>query len=169
MNRKNKWEITHTLSGIALKILIFAFMLLFVFTVLFRWVRYDENSMDPAIKAGDLILVDKWNKTIHIHDLVAVKSNDKILIRRVVALGGDTVEISDEGLFVNGVLQIESYAKGETKLYQGGFSGNATLSKDEIFLLADVREDAEDSRAFGPIAKDVILGRVVFFLRQRNF
>lgn len=169
MKQKRKWEITHILSSMALKILIFIFIIFLLFTVFFRWVRYSENSMNPAIKAGDLILIDKWNKNIQLHDLVAVKSSGKIIVRRVIALGGDIVEINEEGVFVNGVLQSESYAQGETKLYRGGFSGRVKLAGDEIFLLADMREGSEDSRSFGPIRKNSCLGRVAFFLRQRNF
>lgn len=169
MNQERKWEITKLISSILLKCLAFLLIILLLFTVLFQWIKYDENSMNPAVKAGDLLLVDHWNKDFQIHDLAAVERDGKILIRRVVALGGDVVEITEEGLWVNGVLQIEDYAQGETKLYEGGFSGKATLSGEEVFLLADVRDGAEDSRAFGPVTKSACLGRVVFFLRRRNF
>lgn len=169
MNQERKWEITKLISSILLKCLAFLLIILLLFTVLFQWIKYDENSMNPAVKAGDLLLVDHWNKDFQIRDLVAVERDGKVLIRRVVALGGDVVEITEEGLWVNGVLQIEDYAQGETKLYEGGFSGKATLSEEEVFLLADVRDEAEDSRAFGPVTKSACLGRVAFFLRRRNF
>lgn len=169
MSEQRKWEITHLATSIALKCLGFLIVLFLLFVVLFRWVRYDEIKMEPALKPGDLVLIDKWNKTFHTQDLVAVEYDGKILIRRVVALGGDEVEITEDGLLVNDVLQSEPYTVGDTKLYQDGFSGYATLSADEIFVLADVREDAEDSRAFGPISVDRCLGRVAFFLRRRNF
>ena len=125
--------------------------------------------MTPAVKPGDLLLVDKINKVSQVRDLVALQSEEQMLIRRVIAVGGDRVQITAQGVLVNGIIQSEPYAIGETNLYKDGFTGEVVLAADEVFVLADVREDALDSRVFGPVRISDLVGRVAFFVRRRNF
>lgn len=163
------WAMGKLISTIMAKIFGFLLLLFLIFTFVFQWVRYEEIKMTPAVKPGDLLLVDKLNKTSQVRDLVALQVEDQVIIRRVIAVGGDRVQITDQGVLVNGIIQSEPYAVGETDLYKDGFSGEVVLAEDEIFVLADVREDALDSRAFGPVRIQDLIGRVAFFARRRNF
>lgn len=169
MNSAKPWHFGKLISTILLKIFGFLLLLYIIFTFVFQWVRYEETKMTPAVKPGDLLLVDKLNKVSQVRDLVALQTKDQMLIRRVIAVGGDRVQITDQGVLVNGVLQSEPYAIGETNLYKDGFTGEVVLAADEVFVLADVREDALDSRVFGPIRISDLIGRVAFFVRRRNF
>lgn len=169
LNSAQSWHFGKLISTILLKIFGFLLLLYIIFTFVFQWVRYDEIKMTPAVKPGDLLLVDKINKVSQVRDLVALQSEEQMLIRRVIAVGGDRVQITDQGVLVNGIIQSEPYAIGETNLYKDGFTGEVVLAADEVFVLADVREDALDSRVFGPVRISDLIGRVAFFVRRRNF
>ena len=95
---------------------------------------------------------------------------DKTLfICRVVARPGDTVEISDgERLVVNGNTIIESNIFYSTPEYTGFVEYPLTLGDDEYFVLADYRKNGADSRFFGAVHKDEILGTVITIMRRNN-
>ena len=95
---------------------------------------------------------------------------DKTLfICRVVARPGDVVEISDaERLVVNGNTIIESNIFYSTPEYTGFVEYPLTLDDDEYFVLADYRKSGADSRFFGAVHKDEILGTVITIMRRNN-
>ena len=88
---------------------------------------------------------------------------------RVVAGPGDTVEISDgERLIVNGNAMIEPNIFYSTPEYEGFVRYPLTLGEDEFFVLADYRNGGADSRFFGAVRRDEILGTVITVLRRNN-
>ena len=91
------------------------------------------------------------------------------MLGRVVAKGGDEVDIDENGLRVNGYYQAEPYRNGDTVLFEGGTGLPVTLRAGEYFVLCDDRSQGGDSRNFGPISADRILGRVMLTIRQRDF
>lgn len=92
-----------------------------------------------------------------------------LFICRVVARPGDTVEISDgERLVVNGNTIIESNIFYSTPEYAGFVEYPLTLGDDEYFVLADYRKSGADSRFFGAVSKNEILGTVITIMRRNN-
>lgn len=92
-----------------------------------------------------------------------------MFICRVVARPGDTVEISDgERLVVNGNTIIESNIFYTTPEYAGFVEYPLTLGDDEYFVLADYRKSGADSRFFGAVREDEILGTVITIMRRNN-
>ena len=92
-----------------------------------------------------------------------------LYICRVVARPGDVVEISDaERLVVNGNTIIESNIFYSTPEYTGFVEYPLTLGDDEYFVLADYRKNGADSRFFGAVHKDEILGTVITIMRRNN-
>ena len=88
---------------------------------------------------------------------------------RVVAGPGDTVQISEgERLMVNGNTMIESNIFYATPEYTGFVNYPLTLGEGEYFVLADYRNGGADSRFFGPVREDDILGTVITILRRNN-
>lgn len=82
------------------------------------------------------------------------------LIKRVIGLPGERVEVRDGGVFVNDQRLDEPYLNGlETRCYTP--CGVVRLEPDEYFMLGDNRPNSRDSRSFGPIHLDQIIGRVV--------
>ncbi|MBU5584885.1 signal peptidase I, partial [Enterococcus sp. S181_ASV_20] len=65
-------------------------------------------SMSPAVKAGDVLLYYRLNKNYVASDVLALEYEGEVQTRRVVAIEGDTVDITEEGVIINGNLQVET-------------------------------------------------------------
>ena len=79
-------------------------------------------------------------------------------VKRLIALPGETVEIRSGVVYVNGTALDEPYLTsrdtGSTRLYQ--------LAEDEYFVIGDNRKGSHDSRSWGPVPEDLLLGKVWF-------
>ena len=117
-----------------------------IFTFIFGVFRYNSNDMSPSLKSGNLVFTYRLDKDYISGDVVAIKRNGKILTGRVIALPGETVDITEEGLSVNGALLYEPNIYGQTRRYEEGIEFPVTLADDRFFLLCDNRENATDSR-----------------------
>jgi len=157
-------ELKYLLIKLLLVGLIGSTLLLVVFGV----TRNTELSMSPAIKHGDLVFYFRMDKQYKASDLVAFTYEGKLQIRRVVAIAGDTVDIDEQGLIINGRLQQEVEVIGETLAYTQGISFPTTLEDGQVFLLGDSRELSEDSRLYGSIEITDTLGKVMAIMRRRN-
>ena len=92
-----------------------------------------------------------------------------VFVCRVVAQPGDTVDISQgERLVVNGNSMIETNIFYPTPEYEGFMEYPVTLGEGEYFVLADYRNGGADSRFFGAVSEDEILGTVITILRRNN-
>jgi signal peptidase I len=125
-----------------------------------------SGSMEPTLNVGDRVFVNKLSYKLHdVHrgDLVVFErppndaaSDIKDLIKRVVGLGGETVEAHDGKVYVDGEALDESYLPRGT--YTTDFDPQP-IPKDHLFVMGDNRGNSQDSRAFGPIDEDLIVGR----------
>jgi signal peptidase I len=82
------------------------------------------------------------------------------LIKRLIGRPGDTIAIRDGAVSVNGVLLDEPYLSG-TATSCTAYCGPLTLGTDEYFFMGDNRPVSRDSRAFGPVSADQIVGQVI--------
>lgn len=145
---------------------VLAVLLWLVFGVLFGLCAMPDDQMAPRLYAGDLILYYRQAHTFHDRDVIVARVEGQTVVGRVAARGGDTVEISDGMLHVNGSTVMENEIYYTTDAYEGGASYPLTLKENELFLLCDHREGATDSRWFGPVAADSVKGRVITVLRR---
>ncbi len=152
-----------------MKICILALMVLMLFTVMFGITRVGNGEMAPSVKEGDIVVFYRLQKDYVFGDLVALNYNGETQIRRVVATAGDTVDITDEGLIINGYIQQESGIYEKTLPYVEGISLPITLQSGEIFVLGDDRDGATDSRIYGAVTVESTYGKVMTILRRRNF
>jgi len=150
------------------KVLVICVLLVLCSIWLFGITRNTDLGMMPAVKSGDLIFYFRLDKQYTASDVAAVEIEGSFQTRRVVAVGGDTVNITEEGLQVNGSLQQEADIVGETLPYTDGISFPITLQENQVFLLGDNRESASDSRLYGAVDVEDTLGKVVMILRRRN-
>lgn len=168
MNFKSKNvldELLFLLTKIALILLTFALL----FTFVYGAIRYPEPFMAPSVKDGDLAVFYRYNKSKYLPgDTVVLKVNGQKQARRVVAVGGDVVDITEEGLKINGALQQESGIYGSTRRYQEGIDFPLTVPKGQVFLLADSRENAIDSRIYGCVETKNTLGKIMTVVRRRD-
>lgn len=122
------------------------------------------DSMLPTYHNMQLVLVDKHSNEFHYNDVI-VFTNEKLnatLIKRIIAIPGDTVQIIDGIVYVN---NIPSPFLTQDRLisYSGIASSPLHLSSDEYFVLGDNYEKSKDSRypEIGCIKHDTILGRII--------
>lgn len=123
-------------------------------------------SMAPALQEDDRVLVNKLSYDFHDvnrGDLVVFErppnepaSEVKDLIKRVVALEGETVENRDDRLFVDGRPLDESYIDDAVPTLN---VSRQTVPPGHVFVMGDNRTDSRDSRFFGPVDEDLIVGR----------
>lgn len=150
------------------KVLVISVLLVVCGTLVFGVARNTDLSMTPAVKSGDLVLYFRLDKQYAASDVAAVEIEDSFQTRRVVAVGGDTVNITEEGLQVNGSLQQETDISGDTLAYTDGVTFPIVLEENQVFLLGDNRENASDSRLYGAVNVEDTLGKVVMILRRRD-
>jgi signal peptidase I len=133
-----------------------------------------QLSMERTLEPDQYVLVDKltprWD-TYDRGDIVVfnppedwVQVNGTPFIKRVIGLGGDEIEIRDGRVYVNGTALDEPYVYAE----DDGTSQPTTAPLDQsrwsvpegqLFLMGDHRENSADSRAFGPVVLDQVIGR----------
>ena len=143
-------------------------MLLFViFGLVFGLAPMKNDDMSPRISAGDLMLYYRLQREWHTQDVVVLKKDGVTYTARIVAQGGDTVEITDNAeLKVNGSLVLENDIYYSTPKYDDSVSYPVTLGVDEFFVLCDYREGAKDSRYFGPVQRSELKGKVITVFRR---
>lgn len=156
-----------------------AFLIRFASLLIFLWLLFGVcfgiapmygEDMFPRISSGDILLYYRLGKTYNSGDVLVFKKEGKLRSGRVVAHGGDSVEITGEGeLKVNGNIVVENNVFYKTYPYsKKRVSYPLDLKKDEVFLLCDYREGGKDSRYFGAISKKEIKGKVITVLRRSN-
>ena len=140
-----------------------------IFTFLFGIIRYDEPSMVPAIKDGDLVIFYRYTDSGYAaRDAIVLEHNGKMQVRRVVATAGDNVDITEDGLLINGSLQQELEIYQRTERYEEGREFPLTVPEGQVFVLGDSRTNATDSRIYGPVRIDDTFGKVMTVIRRRG-
>ena len=128
-----------------------------------------NSDMSPNIKANDMLLYYRLSREFHAQDIVVVRKNNKKYVGRIVAVPGDKVEITDdETLVINGNVMIEPNVYVSTPRYEGFVEYPVELSENEYFILCDQRKGSEDSRYYGSVAKNEIIGKIITVLRRSN-
>ena len=160
-------------------ILRIAMMILVLWVLFFRVIgisHVPNSDMYPRMDAGDLLLFYRLDTDVRSQDVVLLEKvtpdsagQKELYCARVVAVEGDTVEISDdETLIINGNRMIESNIFGSTPRYEGFTEYPLTLGAGECFVLADRREGGTDSRYYGAVSTDEIAGTVITVVRRTN-
>jgi signal peptidase I len=126
------------------------------------------SSMVPTLRNSEHYLLNRWvyhfrqpQKT----EVVVIRdpSANCFSVKRVIAVGGDSVFLKAGTVFVNGEKLKEPYLAPETPTFAYGQSRDQffTCGKDQFFLLGDNRMNSADSRTYGPVPRGNILGLVV--------
>ena len=131
--------------------------------------RVDDEDMLPSVKEGDLAVYNRLDKDYQFWDCIVLEQEGKSMVRRVVAVEGDTVDITEDGLELNGYLQQENLIYEKTRRYEEGIDFPVTLKANEVFVLGDARENATDSRVYGVVNIEETKGKVMLIIRKRGF
>jgi signal peptidase I len=122
--------------------------------------RVDSGSMAPTVSPGDLLVVERGAGPVGRRDVVVVPHPETgtLLVKRVVAVGGDRVAIEDGVLVVDGKPACEPSI--DPARQDGVWFGPVTVPAGEVFLLGDDRGSSIDSRDFGPVPVTDVAGLV---------
>jgi signal peptidase I len=142
--------------GLALVIIIF----------LYQPVKVEGTSMAPLLSDQERIFINKFVyrfEPIERGDVIVFwypLDRTKSFIKRVIALPGETIEIRAGHLYIDNREWAEPYVP---KAYLDGMSyGPRVIPQDEFFVMGDHRDSSNDSRVFGPVARQYIYGKAVF-------
>jgi len=175
-------DVTDVLESIIFSI----FIVLLVFTYLFRLSDVSGPSMEPTLKENDRVVISSLFYTPEQNDIVIVDSKnlDKLIVKRIIALEGQSVNIDfyegivyvdgkpvDEQLYVPSEdgsepeLQADHFVNTLTTSDMGAFSSYpVTVPENCVFVLGDNRNRSKDSKhsELGFVPEDEIVGRVIF-------
>lgn len=131
-----------------------------------------EGGMEPTLATGDKVLINKVSYKLgepERGDIVAFKKDAKqhssMHVKRIIGLPGETVQIKDGLILINGETYMEK--KDFPKISNPGLAETQiTLGKNEYFVLGDNRNNSEDSRfaEIGPVTSDRIEGKVWYVI-----
>lgn len=151
------------------KYIIIAIIALIIFIYILSFQQVLGPSMEPNYNEGEIYLLNKFKYNIFEvkrFDVIVLKSKkSKLMIKRIIGLPGDTVEYKNNKLYINDEEIKEDFKmSGVTKDFDIEVLGSNTVPENSYFVLGDNRENSEDSRIFGFVTKDEIVGKVEFRL-----
>lgn len=161
-------------------------LLMLIFSALIGRFEIQQTSMEPNFHEGQRVMVSQFGSALSLppgrtayaatgsnHTTSVLRRSDVIvfyelprdqdsipLIKRLIGLPGETIEIRDGAVFINDIRLNEPYLDGVyTSCSQA--CGPLTLGPEEYYFLGDNRSVSRDSRVFGPIQAEQIVGRVI--------
>jgi len=130
-------------------------------TFVFATSIVDGDSMDPTLENGERVI---FNKLIYLvgdpshGDIIIIQRPHKNYVKRVIALPGETVEVINHVLYIDGE-KANSFVSEEASLHTGNF-GPIEVPEDSYFVMGDNRAISKDSRnGLGFIDRDDIIGK----------
>jgi len=125
--------------------------------------RVYGQSMEPNLHTDMRVVVEKVSYRLHTPQrgdvvVLRVRPDDELLIKRVIGLPGDEIAIHDGQVYVNGAALDESYLNQPT---QGNLAPRV-VPPLHVFVMGDNRRASNDSRSFGPVHLDNLLGKAWF-------
>jgi signal peptidase I len=183
-------------------ILIAVIIALFVRSVFIQAYKIPSGSMEPTLLIGDHLLVNRLSYVVKIpyifgdkviYTLGKPKRGDIIVfrypenvdvdfIKRVIATEGDTIEIKNKVIFINGVKMTDSWGHYDNqppelrnpfieKMFGRHVKDNFgpyTVPKDAVFAMGDNRDNSADSRFWGPVRKEHLVGKALILYFSWN-
>lgn len=143
---------------VVLLCVVFFFVLAFRSAVLER-VIISGFSMYPTLSDSDVCVARKFNVEPKRYDIVIAKVEGQTIIKRVIGLPGETLQVIDETVYIDGKI-----VNGEYNFFtadMGILESPYIVGEDEYFLMGDNREESCDSREFGSVKKENIKGIVI--------
>lgn len=138
--------------------------------------QVNGQSMVPNFQSGEYVLTDKISyrfrnpergEVVVFHAPEAAhcpKGTGCDFIKRVIAVPGETVEIKNNQIYINGKILPEEYIPDDFETRPGEYTRGRviTIRSDEYFLIGDNRPYSSDGRVWGPVPKDQIVGKAFF-------
>ena len=172
--RRSVWD---EISTVLFIFVMAVFVIFIAFSRIYTGDEIKGESMEPTYYSGDIVYFAK-TKNITYGDNIIIKSGSKDIIKRVIGLAGDTIEIKLDvvgyyRVFRNGEMLNETYLgdlEGNTKkhdefvAYHG--SESVVVGAGEVFVLGDNRANSNDSAQHGCFSVNDIVGRVDYYVEK---
>ena len=161
-----KKEVIKEILGWIVYIVIVFAMVYLIITFVGQRTKVDGSSMEPSLSDGDNLIVEKLSYRFHDperYDIIVFPyqhAENVYYIKRIIGLPGETVQVIDGYVYINGELLDEHYG-AEVMLDSGIAKDPIELGDDEYFVLGDNRNHSSDSRdaSVGVLKKDQLVGR----------
>lgn len=151
------------LGGTIYVLTIVAAIAVLIATLVLPVLQIEGKSMEPTLVNGDIVLLTKTT-TFKRGELCGFSWNNKLLIKRVIGIPGDWIEIDTDGtVYLNGEKLDEPYAE-QLAVGECDLEFPFQVPQEQYFVLGDMRESSIDSRntLIGCVEKDQIVGKVFF-------
>ena len=151
------------LGGTIYILTIVAAVAVLIATLVLPVLQIEGTSMEPTLSNGDIVLLTKTTRFDH-GDLCGFTWNNKLLIKRVIGLPGDWIEMDTDGnIYLNGEKLDEPYVQ-QKDFGECDLEFPFQVPQEQYFVVGDMRESSIDSRntLIGCIPKDQIVGKVFF-------
>lgn len=118
--------------------------------------------MDPTYQDGQTVWFNRLDRDFQTGDIVCFRlPTGELLVKRIIAVGGDVVDLRDGAVYVNGdKLEESAYAHGVTEEEAGEMTYPYTVPDGSYFVMGDNRENSVDSRSFKAIVGAAIKGEL---------
>ncbi|QGQ95892.1 signal peptidase I [Paenibacillus psychroresistens] len=121
----------------------------------------DGPSMQPTLIANTRFMITtNTNNLMHGNIIIFNAPEGKMYVKRIIGIGGDTVEVKNNSLYLNGNEINEPYLNEKDNMDFAQY----TVPEGAYFVMGDNRAQSHDSRAMGPITKDNIIGKALFVI-----
>lgn len=151
------------LRGTVYVLTIVAAVAVLIATLILPVLQIEGTSMEPTLSNGDVVLLAKTPRFDH-GDLCGFTWNNKLLIKRVIGLPGDWIEMDTDGnIYLNGEQLDEPYVQ-QKAFGECDLEFPFQVPAEQYFVVGDMRENSIDSRntLIGCVTKDQIVGKVFF-------
>lgn len=140
-------------------------LIIAAFYVLMGLSSVDGNSMYPTLHDGDVIIYQRGADDYKVGDVVIIDRPDgEEFVKRIVAVAGDTVNIQNGKVYVNGKEQVLDGPVGDTYVMDDSVPNPYKVGDNQVFVLGDNRFNSEDSRSFGAVSIDDLRGRLTWYI-----
>jgi signal peptidase I len=147
----------------SLEIIVLSLFFFLAINTISARVRVESVSMEPTLHAGNFVIVNKLAYQIGRPvrgDVIVFKyppdPTQEPYVKRVIGLPGDLVEITDGRVYINGVPLFEPYLADEISR-----GGEWRIPANSLFVLGDNRNNSSDSRAWGMVPMDYVIGKAL--------
>jgi signal peptidase I len=126
-------------------------------------IRVDGSSMIPTLHDGQFVMVNRWADklgSLNHGDIVVFhypRDPEQEYIKRIIGLAGDNIQIANGKVYVNDQELIEPYIAAASRS-----QGTWAVPAGHIFVLGDNRNNSQDSRSFGYVSMENVIGKAIF-------
>jgi len=172
LKEERKGELTAFLKELPILIITAVVLAWLIKTYVVQPFYIPSGSMEPTLYPGDRVLVNKFiykfqePKPGNIVVFVPPGNTNKDFIKRIIAVEGQQVEVRSGKVFVNGKVKSEPYT---ISMYDSNNYGPERIPLDSVFVMGDNRPNSQDSRVFGSLPEDSLVGEafMIYWPPQR--